>query len=139
MWILLQFVMVFFGFFMVYDWLKMADQGLGTYSNTCVFVIVGASKISTKVGPLDPLFITKIFRNIQENPRSCFEKYHFYISQHLGNPKQSFVWKVWDLKILKVQDIKMLRIIRAFWRNTEIYDEGESWEIFEILKPIKHK
>ena len=50
---------------MVYDWLEMANQGLGRYSKQ-IKDMFGILNISTKYGPLHPLFITETLFKKQE-------------------------------------------------------------------------
>ena len=100
---------------------------MGTYSNI-FWDSFRTSKISTKSGPLDPLFITKTLQQIQEKTNH-FEKhyfYYFYTSQIYGSP---FVWKCWkrqapendedqskkSKKILKILDMWPISTRKHEW------------------------
>ena len=50
---------------------KMANLGFQTYSNT-FWNMFGTSTHSKKYGPLDPVLITKIFQNTQEQLQTQF-------------------------------------------------------------------
>ena len=49
-------------------------------------VIFRTSKMFSKSGPLDPLFIAEIIKKYKKS-QTHFNKLLFYISEHFGNPK----------------------------------------------------
>ena len=90
---------------MVYYWLKMVNQGLGVESNQ-FSVILRTFRISTKSGPLNPLFITKTVYKIQEEPKSFSEDImlhisEFWISQNFGFFHRDWLWGVGKTRLQK--------------------------------------
>ena len=82
---------------------QMAKFDFRTYCNT-FWMISGATKNVTKSGPLDPIFITKIFQKKQEQYGNILGKYYFHIweSEILGNVCVPNLLKFWNLRIWKL-------------------------------------
>ena len=81
---------------MVYDWLKMASQGLGMVSNHFC-VVFGTFQIITQSGPSDPLFIADALQQMQEISKSMLACY-FCKSE---DPKYCFVGGIACISFLK--------------------------------------
>ena len=89
------------GVFLGLNYCKMANQGLRTSSNI-FWIIFAASKVFTKSGPSDPLFITKALQTIQEKSRVSLKHIIFtYINisqiqnvQIFGHYRTSNTWKL---------------------------------------------
>ena len=107
----------------------MANFDFRTYCNTS-WVIFGTPKKTTKYGPVDPVFITKAFQKIQENPTNIIKNimftYHNMLEIHFS-------------RLLTLPDFKSLNFVftflfqlvcqkqfasRAFSNKTEFYDGG---------------
>ena len=77
--------------FIVYYWLKMANSGLRTDSNT-FSTFSELSKCSPNLDPWTPYLLQKYCGNTRKS-QIILKTTYFHISQHFGNPKEIFVGK----------------------------------------------